>query len=262
MLDVLSNGRVELGVGRGVVKAEYELFGVDEAESQARYHESVEIIRRVWTEETVSYAGQFHNVRELTLLPKPVQKPHPPIWAACAFSPESFTWAGQQGFHAQIVPFFFAHPEPLQQLVQYYRQALQERGHALATKEVLAVYPLAVTDGAERAKVEAWEHFSRYLHFFAAIASKGQWQSQAYQAYKGGIDVGALTYDVMDRGNCMIFGDPQECVRRIKQAQATYGLTQMVFEINYGGIAHEKVLKSWSGSAKKSCRMSEREREA
>ena len=98
MLDVLSNGRLDFGIGRGVLKAEYDLFDINESESQGRFHESLEIILQAWTQDSVSYDGTYYKIRDVRALPKPVQQPFPPIWAACAVSPESFTWLGKRGF--------------------------------------------------------------------------------------------------------------------------------------------------------------------
>ncbi len=114
MLDVLSDGRLDFGIGRGVLKAEYELFDVAESESHGRYHESVEIILQAWTQDTVTYDGKYYKIRDVKALPKPVQQPHPPIWSACAVTPESFTFAGHKGFNPMIVPFAYPRHEDLQ----------------------------------------------------------------------------------------------------------------------------------------------------
>jgi len=79
MLDALSNGRLDFGIGRGVLKAEYDLFGMNEAESQGRFHEALEVIVQAWTQEIVSYDGRYYAFHDVTALPKPVQHPHPPI---------------------------------------------------------------------------------------------------------------------------------------------------------------------------------------
>ncbi|MBI3758975.1 MAG: LLM class flavin-dependent oxidoreductase, partial [Deltaproteobacteria bacterium] len=62
MVDVLSDGRLDFGVGRGVLKSEYDLFDINESESQGRFHESLEIILQAWTQETVSYAGKYYKI--------------------------------------------------------------------------------------------------------------------------------------------------------------------------------------------------------
>jgi len=81
-LDVASNGRLELGIGSGVQEDEHEAYGIPFLKPQARISrlkESVEIIKKMWTQEKTSYQGKYYRVNEAVCEPKPVQKPHPPI---------------------------------------------------------------------------------------------------------------------------------------------------------------------------------------
>jgi len=88
VLDNISNGRLDVGFGRAFIPKEFEVFGVSMDESRARFEEGVDIVRRLWTEDRVSHEGRFYHFRELTLEPKPVQKPCPPIWIATNPKPE------------------------------------------------------------------------------------------------------------------------------------------------------------------------------
>ena len=246
MLDVLSDGRLDFGVGRGVLKAEYELFDIDEAESHGRFHESLEVILRAWTQDTVSYEGKYYKVREVTSLPKPVQKPYPPIWSACAVTPESFIWAGQKGFHPMIVPFAYPNHEDLQAKLNLYWSALKEAGHDPQTREVLGVYHLYVAETDEEAHALARGHFVQYWRFFGGLDQKATWQSEDYKEYKGGLSklFGSATYEDLDKGDCVIFGTPERCVQRLKRAEADFGLTYPIFEVNFGGFPHKEAMKS------------------
>jgi probable F420-dependent oxidoreductase len=79
-LDVLSGGRSILGVGVGWAEEEFALMGVPRQERGRRTEEALELIRKLWAGDRVSYAGRHYQVRDLTIDPKPVQQPHPPIW--------------------------------------------------------------------------------------------------------------------------------------------------------------------------------------
>ncbi len=80
-LDLVSNGRFQLGVGVGGEYArEFEACGVPVAERGARTNEALEVMRRLWTEDDVTFEGRFTRLPGVTLAPKPVQTPHPPIW--------------------------------------------------------------------------------------------------------------------------------------------------------------------------------------
>jgi alkanesulfonate monooxygenase SsuD/methylene tetrahydromethanopterin reductase-like flavin-dependent oxidoreductase (luciferase family) len=104
MLDLLSGGRLNFGVGKGGYPKRLEGFGVPRTEIRARYEEALEIIERAWTRESFSYEGQFWQLPELSLSPKPLQKPHPPIYRGLA-SPEAFEPAGVKGHGALFVPW-------------------------------------------------------------------------------------------------------------------------------------------------------------
>jgi len=82
-VDVMSEGRLEFGIGAGWYEDEYVAYGISFPDVKTRMEqlaESVEIIKRIWTQEKASFQGKYYAMRELISYPKPVQKPHPPIW--------------------------------------------------------------------------------------------------------------------------------------------------------------------------------------
>jgi alkanesulfonate monooxygenase SsuD/methylene tetrahydromethanopterin reductase-like flavin-dependent oxidoreductase (luciferase family) len=246
MLDVLSEGRLDFGIGRGVLKAEYELFGIDEAESQGRFHEALQVIVQAWTQPSVSFEGKYYNVRGVAALPKPLQTPYPPIWSACAVTPESFIWAGQKGLHPMLVPFAYPRHQDLKDKLALYWSALKKAGHDPATREILGVYHLYVAPSDEEAHALAREHFDQYWRFFSELDRKAAWQSADYKEYQGGLSklFGSATYDDLDRGDCIIFGTPDRCVQRLRRAAEDFGLTYPIFEVNFGGFPHKETMAS------------------
>src|SRR5262252_6969186 len=128
MLDNLSQGRLDVGFGRAFIPKEFEVFGVSLDESRARFEEGIDLITRLWTEERVSYEGKFRKFENVRLMPRPVQKPHPPIWIAAVATKDSFVWAGRHGYHVMIVPFA-SNLALVRELVQSYRDAWREGGH-------------------------------------------------------------------------------------------------------------------------------------
>lgn len=108
-VDVLTGGRFRLGVGLGYREAEYDAFGVDRADGPGRLVEGVEIIERLWTEDAVTYDGEHFQLEDVTIRPKPVQEPRPPIWVGA--SNESSVRRGARiadGFLGGHVPFDLA----------------------------------------------------------------------------------------------------------------------------------------------------------
>jgi alkanesulfonate monooxygenase SsuD/methylene tetrahydromethanopterin reductase-like flavin-dependent oxidoreductase (luciferase family) len=97
-LDIISGGRLDLGVGRGYQAVEFAGFDVSMDESRARFNECVEILIRAWTEESFSYDGAFTKVHDVSILPKPLQQPHPPIYVASWMTPETIRYAAERGY--------------------------------------------------------------------------------------------------------------------------------------------------------------------
>ena len=108
-LDILSDGRVEFGTGRSS-QFEQAGFEVDTDLSREMWQESLEMIPRMWTEDPFEHAGRFVTVPPRSILPKPLQKPHPPIWMA-ATSPQSWEIAGRNGIGILGLTIFVSVPQ-------------------------------------------------------------------------------------------------------------------------------------------------------
>ena len=96
-LDVISGGRVEFGGGRGAFVLNYRGYGVDMIASRPLFAENLEFVTRAWTEERLTFRGEHFNVENIKVIPKPLQKPHPPIRLA-ANSVDTFIFAGEHGY--------------------------------------------------------------------------------------------------------------------------------------------------------------------
>ncbi len=103
LLDVLSSGRVNWGAGRGFDPVEFGIFGVRVEDSGRRFHEAVDIVKAAWTQERLTYRGEFWQFEDVEVLPKPLQAPHPPIWLA-AGSEGAVRWAGKHGYRIMLGP--------------------------------------------------------------------------------------------------------------------------------------------------------------
>src|SRR5437899_3521176 len=124
-LDILSNGRVEVGTGRSATQQELGGFGIPYKETRARWEEALDIITTIWksADGTFSYKGKYFDIPERTVVPMPIQKPHPPMWVACT-SDDTHELAGKLGLgllsFTLLVP-----PERLGQRVRTYREAIK-----------------------------------------------------------------------------------------------------------------------------------------
>ncbi|HEY7492267.1 MAG TPA: LLM class flavin-dependent oxidoreductase, partial [Candidatus Tectomicrobia bacterium] len=96
MIDILSGGRLDFGVGSGYQRQEFAGLGVDVNEGRARFREALDVITRAWTEEKLTYHGTFTQVDDLWVIPKPLQQPHPPLYIAVSTSPASVEYAASR----------------------------------------------------------------------------------------------------------------------------------------------------------------------
>src|SRR5712691_2110426 len=83
LVDILSKGRLDVGVGRGNRPAEFAGYRVPQQESRERFDETVDVMQLAWTEERFSYRGRFFQFDDVRVIPKPVQRPHPPLYQVC-----------------------------------------------------------------------------------------------------------------------------------------------------------------------------------
>src|SRR5581483_3015018 len=128
MLDLLSEGRVEFGIGRGFVAHDYEVMGVSYSDAQARLKESLEVILRAWTGEPFTHQGSHYQFDNVQVWPRPEQQPHPPIWVACSNTPANFAWVGGQGYNLMTIGY----TKPVQAtgaLTRVFRDAWSAAGH-------------------------------------------------------------------------------------------------------------------------------------
>jgi alkanesulfonate monooxygenase SsuD/methylene tetrahydromethanopterin reductase-like flavin-dependent oxidoreductase (luciferase family) len=149
LLDVLSGGRVNWGAGRGFARVEFEAFGVPPEESQSRFREHVDVVLRAWTQERLTYAGEHFRCEEVEVLPKPLQRPHPPVWVA-ASSEAAIDWAAAEG-HAIMMDPHSPHAEIARKHARY-RERLHAAGHALDGREIPMARLLAIADSAGEAE--------------------------------------------------------------------------------------------------------------
>ena len=122
-LDVLSNGRLLLGVGAGWMHEEFEMLGVPFERRGARCDEYIELYKALWTEDNPSFHGKFWQIEQVGFAPKPAQKPHPPIWVG-GHGPRALRRAGRLGdaWHA-------AGGAP-EQVAEGYREVQRHAGEA------------------------------------------------------------------------------------------------------------------------------------
>lgn len=150
LLDILSGGRVNWGAGRGFDAREFGVFGIPMEESRARFREAVDIVVNAWVNDRMTYRGRYFSFENIEVLPKPLQRPHPPMWVA-AGSLEALEWAAAAGYSVLIGPHA-THQETAVQH-EFYRKKLAAHGHSSEGRDL----PVALLMAIARTDAEAAE---------------------------------------------------------------------------------------------------------
>lgn len=135
VLDLVSGGRLDVGIGRGGTEREYRVFRSDESESRMRVEEGIGLLRRCWSGEPVTFHGRFRSLENIRVSPPPRQRPHPPLFIA-ANSPDSVEFAARAGLPT-LSSYFVPAAELQRRRVAYRSAALAAGGMAGGTDHLL-----------------------------------------------------------------------------------------------------------------------------
>lgn len=243
-VDQLSHGRLIFGVGRSGVAQTYEAYGVSYGESQARFREILEVIQRAWTEPSFSYEGAYHRFNNVSVVPKPYQKPTPPIRIA-ASTPDTFPAIGRRG-----MPVFASvrHTSwsDLAGQIRLYHEAWEAAGHP-GRGQVFVSAPTYIAATEARARAEPKASIMHFYHEQANLlegAARLVDPETAARRMRRVHDLRARTYEDALQANVLI-GTPQTIADQLQALQAEIGLSGILAELNCGGlIPHESVVNA------------------
>ena len=243
MLDLLSGGRVDLGVGRGYQPSEFRGYGVDQTRSREIFDESLEIIRRAWTQDRFSFEGTHYRFHDVSIRPRPLQQPHPPIWMA-ALSEDTYEKAGRLGFNLLCSPVFGGSLPEARGRIQRYREALEAAGHDPATREIGALVMVYIGKTQEDARREFADPVIWYFRTFGKyVAPKlGQPAIEGYEWYTTIRDLASVVeWEQLLEHGAVICGDADYVGERVAELHDAFGITHLLCWTRLGGLATEKV---------------------
>jgi len=245
-LDVLSEGRLDFGVGTGFLRWENEIWDAPLETARAKFAEALDVILRVWQEEEVAFEGQFVRFPALTLLPRPVQRPHPPVWFAATATPESFIRAGERGYHLMLIPFLHAVDE-LREKVGLYRDALRAAGHDPSSREILAAYHVYVGTDRQRSRAVAEAGLQAYVSASGEIHARTSHLPvpDAFGAHtRNRSSVRTLSIDEALAQRRIIAGPAAECVDVLASLREDLHLTYVAANVLLTGLEPAEVRRS------------------
>ncbi len=247
-VDLLSGGRLEFGVGRGAIPLHFAGYGVSRDESRERFEEALAIIKQAWTKDSFSHDGRYHQIPETCVVPKPLQKPHPPIRIA-ANGPDTVEFAGREGY-----PIFVASvTNPLPRMfghIDRYRAAWQEGEKGEARPDVATMFFVSPGDDASQARqrvAPSLDHYFESVLGMARAVRPPKDDSDSYRYLdKVHESVANVTLDGIEE-TMAVFGTPETCVERIAGLHEKLGMDELICWFNPGGrIPHREVLEAMS----------------
>jgi natural product biosynthesis luciferase-like monooxygenase protein len=243
MVDILSGGRLEFGLGRGYQPKEFTGLGLSMERTRERFDESLEVIRRAWTEERVTFEGELYAVRDLRVLPKPVQRPHPPLWTA-AVSPDTYTLAGQRGLKILTSPAFTPF-DILRKNYDTYRAAWRAARGSDEGSEICLNKIIHVADSSRQAREDLAEPIRWFFRTQAdLIADPAGAPPEQYKFYRKVRENLLSLSDEKALDQAAITGDPDEVADKIRMHHEALGVTHFMGAFSRGGVPHEKVMRS------------------
>ncbi len=239
MVDVMSGGRVDLGVGRGFVAFDYQTMGIPMQEGQERTLESLEVILKAWSGAPFTHHGKYFHYDNIEVWPRPEQRPHPPVWIACSTSPESFVFAGRNGYNLLTVSSLRPMGK-IAEFVQHYRQAWGESGRDPHGFKYATHFQIVVDEDREKARRTVTEAIPRYFgllddstRLFTSPTQPARPDPLADFSVEKWIDEGRI-----------LCGTPDDVVATLKWAQSELGITGVDGAFYFGGMPFETAQRS------------------
>ncbi len=253
-LDILSHGRVDVGLGRTGYPYQLTPYGADLGDTRGMWREFADVLPRIWTEEVVAYQGQYFQIPPREVLPKPLQRPHPPLWSACG-SDETARLTGGLGMGGLFGSE--GGPDRVEQLMAIYKDALRTSpGQGAGTRAALMTAgfchedPAVVADRGtelvgwyieqqrERARL-VWRDYDP-----ATVPPDYQDYYTRDRRLAAGPHPGEPTpHQVRERGTSFCVGTPAECIRFLELYEAL-GIEEVILLCAIGPARHEEVLNT------------------
>ena len=246
VLDILSDGRMDLGTGRSTTLIEMDGFEVNPEDTRAQWEEAVRMIPRMWTEETFSHEGQFYTIPPRSVIPKPVQQPHPPMWVACS-QPDSFRSAGEMGLG--VLCFNLGGYGQMEERVAAYREAVKHANPVgqFVNDQVAALCMIHVAEDDEEARRVAAPEGEWFVNKAEELYQpwQGRQVPSSYQFAVSAIQeerVNKTAADHIESG-AFAMGNPDTVIKVLKKYEEA-GVDQILCSMQMGNLAHSRIMDS------------------
>lgn len=248
-LDLLSNGRVDIGVGRGFSPAEDRVLGIDRAKTSRMYVEAVDVIRGLWTTPGFSHHGEFYRLEDVTIVPQPQQTPHPPIYMAAFESADNVRAAVDRRLPI-IVGIILDHADAVKWFSEYNKYAAA-RGFTADTSQWPLQRPVFVAE-TEREAREVPRDGVMWMWNMASFIRDIDARCDVHEDLDDWRrhHTARVTYEQVLE-NKAFFGTPDMVAAKIKWLRDTHNIHHFIGDFSAGALDQSKVLRSMELFAKK-----------
>jgi alkanesulfonate monooxygenase SsuD/methylene tetrahydromethanopterin reductase-like flavin-dependent oxidoreductase (luciferase family) len=233
MLDHMSRGRLELGLGRGASPIEIASFGVDPAKAPEMNREATEVILKALRSDVLDHEGKYYHFKKVRIAARPLQQPHPPLWFAPIEASRAADAARLKGHVVTLIP-----DAGVKAIVDAYRAAWQAEGNAVAAMPLLGVFRHVVVAETDAKALD-----------IARAAYRPWRQHMAFLWDWGGIEfpIGSIypeEFDALQATGMGIAGSPETIRRYIAATVAATGVTYFVADMVFGNIPFDAASRS------------------
>ena len=242
MIDVISGGRVITGFVRGI-GAEYHVFGSNPAKSHERFHEAHDLLVQAWrADEPFAFEGKHYHFQYVNLWPKPLQKPHPPIWIPSQGSTETIDWASHPDRKYTYLQTF----SPIAQVKRFldmYREKAEDYGYTAADSQLGWAVPTYVAESDEAALSEAKQHIENFRNSFLKMPMEmllppgylSLGSMQRVMAAKKHLEADTTAEQMIEAG-MLLCGSAATVRDRIREYAGELGFGQLLNLLHFGTL--------------------------
>ncbi|MEW6298735.1 MAG: LLM class flavin-dependent oxidoreductase [Thermodesulfobacteriota bacterium] len=244
-LDIVSNGRVEFGTGRSVTEIELGGFQVNPDDTREMWEEALEVIIKAWKTDPLEHEGKRLKIPPRTVVPKPIQQPHPPIWLA-ATGPDSFSAAGERGLGALC--FNFSEDQALRNMGLYRKAVANATPVGQFINNQFAQFFIVHCGTDEDTKTAGVEAARWFLQKVTEILiTLARLETKTYGYLKDMIDLtrqpkDASVNDLWEHP-LVVVGDPERCIRKLEKWE-NIGIDEAICFMQAGRLPHQRVMDS------------------
>ena len=244
--DILTNGRLECGLGRGHAWL-FEPSCLPLEESRPRYQEAIDILELAFTQQKFSYDGQFYKVKDLSVVPKPLQKPYPKFYTG-GTSDVTYQMAGEKGWGIFVPPLL---PwKVLEGPLNIYKKACGAHGHE---PDIVYIRPVYLGEDEKQIRKEVEQAVHNFLAFNASPVEsiqseekKAELRAKGYGFYASGAleSLTKLTYEQIVDQEIGFIGTPEKVIAQVRALQQKGGIGELAIVANFGGLDHWQSIKT------------------